>query len=217
MKHSSWQPVVVEAYFPNTGCHGRTPMILFSDGNMWLPGADALHVASSTPGHFRYEFQLEAKPAAASLHIVARGAFVAHVNGQVTGHHEDWGAFDREEIGSPLRAGDNEITRPGARCCQGLLLPIEQRKWVFGSLWLYILRERKPVVLICRSRSHSVWREWCFFLPYHRRRNTLQHCGIRRSRSRRCQGLLLPTDQIKPHNVGLCPLMIYRAQPESAS
>jgi alpha-L-rhamnosidase len=76
---------------------------------VWLQGADALHVASATPAHFRYEFQLEGAPSAGSLHVLARGAFVARVNGQVTGHHEDWGAFDREEIGSLLHAGKNEI------------------------------------------------------------------------------------------------------------
>jgi alpha-L-rhamnosidase len=76
---------------------------------VWLQGADAFHVASATPAHFRYEFQLEGTPIAGSLHVLARGAFVARVNGQVAGHHEDWGAFDREEIGSLLHAGKNEI------------------------------------------------------------------------------------------------------------
>jgi alpha-L-rhamnosidase len=76
---------------------------------VWLQGADAFHVASAAPAHFRYEFQLEGTPSAGSLHVLARGAFVAHVNGHVTGHHKDWGAFDREEIGSLLHAGKNEI------------------------------------------------------------------------------------------------------------
>jgi alpha-L-rhamnosidase len=76
---------------------------------VWLQGADAFHVASATPAHFRYEFQLEGTPSAASLHVLARGAFVARVNGHVTGHHDEWGAFDREEIGSLLHVGKNEI------------------------------------------------------------------------------------------------------------
>ncbi len=76
---------------------------------VWLQGADAMHVASGTPAHFRYEFQLEGSPSAASLHVLARGAFVAHVNGQATGHHDRWGAFDREEISSLLHAGKNEV------------------------------------------------------------------------------------------------------------
>jgi alpha-L-rhamnosidase len=76
---------------------------------VWLQGADAFHVASATPAHFRYEFQLEGTPSAASLHVLARGAFVARVNSHVTGHHDEWGAFDREEIGSLLHVGKNEI------------------------------------------------------------------------------------------------------------
>jgi alpha-L-rhamnosidase len=76
---------------------------------VWLQGSDAFHVASATPAHFRYEFQLEETPSAASLHVLARGAFVARVNGHVTGHHDEWGAFDREEIGSLLHPGKNEI------------------------------------------------------------------------------------------------------------
>ena len=76
---------------------------------VWLQGTDAMHVASATPAQFRYAFDLEGKPAAGSLHVVVRGAFTARVNGQVTGHHDEWGAFDREEIGSLLHAGKNEI------------------------------------------------------------------------------------------------------------
>ena len=45
----------------------------------------------------------------ASLHIVSPGAYVATVNGVVTGHHASWGAFDWEEIGPLLKPGDNEI------------------------------------------------------------------------------------------------------------
>ena len=76
---------------------------------IWLQGADAMHVASATPAHFRYEFHLEGTPSAGSLHVLARGEFTAHVNGQVTGHHDEWGAFDREEIGHLLHPGKNEI------------------------------------------------------------------------------------------------------------
>ena len=76
---------------------------------VWLHGADALHVQSATPAHFRYEFQLAGTPLAGSLHVLVRGAFIARVNGQVTGHHDEWGAFDREEISSLLHSGKNEI------------------------------------------------------------------------------------------------------------
>jgi alpha-L-rhamnosidase len=76
---------------------------------IWLPGADPMHVPSATPAEFRYRLHLEAKPQAASLHVLVRGEFTARVNGTITGHHEEWGAFDREEIASLLHAGDNEI------------------------------------------------------------------------------------------------------------
>ncbi len=76
---------------------------------IWLPHADAKHVASSTPAHFRYQLHLAGAPLAASLHVLTRGDFIAHVNGRVTGHHNEWGAFDREEILQDLHSGDNEI------------------------------------------------------------------------------------------------------------
>ncbi|MGC1294149.1 MAG: family 78 glycoside hydrolase catalytic domain [Alloacidobacterium sp.] len=76
---------------------------------IWLAKSDPLHVPSATAAHFRYRLRLDAKPEAASLHVLARGEFTARVNGQITGHHNEWGAFDREEITSLLHAGDNEV------------------------------------------------------------------------------------------------------------
>ncbi|WP_089839821.1 family 78 glycoside hydrolase catalytic domain [Granulicella pectinivorans] len=87
---------------------------------VWLPGTDAMHVGKGVTAHFRYILHLSAAPTAASLHVDARGKFVAHVNGYETGHHDEWSAFDREEIASLLHAGDNEIlideeSRPRAK------------------------------------------------------------------------------------------------------
>jgi alpha-L-rhamnosidase len=76
---------------------------------IWLANSDAMHVPSATPAYFRYHLHLNAIPGAASLHVLARGQFTARVNGQVTGHHNEWGAFDREEIAFLLHPGDNEI------------------------------------------------------------------------------------------------------------
>ena len=76
---------------------------------IWLPGSDAMHVKSASPAHFRYEFELKEKPTAASLHVLARGTFIAHVNGVATGRHEDWGAFAREEIEPYLHVGKNDV------------------------------------------------------------------------------------------------------------
>jgi alpha-L-rhamnosidase len=76
---------------------------------IWLPNSDPIHVPSGTSAHFLYRLHLNAKPDAASLHVLARGQFIARVNGQITGHHDEWGAFDREEIAFLLHPGDNEI------------------------------------------------------------------------------------------------------------
>jgi alpha-L-rhamnosidase len=76
---------------------------------IWLANSDAMHVPSATPAYFLYHLHLDAKPNTASLHVLARGQFMARVNGQTTGHHNEWGAFDREEITSLLQPGNNEI------------------------------------------------------------------------------------------------------------
>ncbi len=76
---------------------------------IWLPGVDTKEVPSGSPAHFLYRLRLDSKPLAASLHVLAAGNVIARVNGIVTGHHNDWGAFDREEITAFLHAGDNEI------------------------------------------------------------------------------------------------------------
>ena len=76
---------------------------------IWLAHSDPMHVLSATPAQFRYLLHLDAKPQAASLHVLVRGDFTARVNGAITGHHHEWGAFDREEIAPLLHAGDNQI------------------------------------------------------------------------------------------------------------
>jgi alpha-L-rhamnosidase len=76
---------------------------------IWLPDSDPMHVPSATHAQFRYLLHLDAKPQAASMHVLVRGEFTARVNGKVTGHHDEWGAFDREEIASLLHPGDNEV------------------------------------------------------------------------------------------------------------
>ena len=76
---------------------------------IWLPGVDPEHVPAGTPARFLYRLRLEDKPQVASLHMLATGQVIARVNGQVTGRHENWSAFDREEITGLLHPGDNEI------------------------------------------------------------------------------------------------------------
>src|SRR5437868_4216486 len=76
---------------------------------LWLPNADSQNVPANTTAEFRYTLHLDAAPTRASLHIVSPGAYVATVNGTVTGQHKAWAAFDWEEIGPLLKPGDNEI------------------------------------------------------------------------------------------------------------
>jgi alpha-L-rhamnosidase len=76
---------------------------------LWLPDADAQKVPANTTAEFRYTLHLDAAPTRASLHIVSPGAYIATVNGVVTGQHKAWGAFDWEEIGPLLIPGDNQI------------------------------------------------------------------------------------------------------------
>src|SRR5882757_2419544 len=76
---------------------------------LWLPNADAQHDPATTTAEFRYTLHLDTAPTSASLHIVSPGAYVATVNGIVTGQHKAWGAFDWEEIGPLLGTGDNQI------------------------------------------------------------------------------------------------------------
>ncbi len=68
-----------------------------------------MHVPSSTPANFFIHLHLTGAPIATSLHVLVRGQFTARVNGHITGHHNEWGAFDREEIVYLLHPGDNEI------------------------------------------------------------------------------------------------------------
>ncbi len=86
---------------------------------LWLPNTDPEAVPPNTEAEFRYTLHLDAAPTRASLHILAVGHFAATVNGTPTGQHNDFGAFDWEEITPLLKPGDNEIlvkvTSPHAR------------------------------------------------------------------------------------------------------
>jgi alpha-L-rhamnosidase len=76
---------------------------------IWLPGMDAQHAPQGTVAEFSYNLRLDARPTKASLHVFSGGTFTAKVNGTVTGHKQEWGAFDREDIRDLLKAGDNDI------------------------------------------------------------------------------------------------------------
>ncbi len=81
---------------------------------IWLPGGDARHVPGRQTAEFRYVLRLDTKPQSAVLHCLTGGTFTAEVNGQQTGHKQEWGAFDREDIRDQLHvgpghSGENEI------------------------------------------------------------------------------------------------------------
>ena len=81
---------------------------------IWITGADLGHTPDKMAAEFHYKLHLDSEPARASMHVIARAAFVARVNGKITGEHSGWNSFDREEIRGSLRfgrgaAGDNDI------------------------------------------------------------------------------------------------------------
>ena len=76
---------------------------------IWLPSGDAQHVPQGVEAEFKFELQLDKVPSAATLHVLAAANFTAHVNGVDTGHKDEWGAFDYEDVRDRLHAGKNEI------------------------------------------------------------------------------------------------------------
>ncbi|NYF50227.1 alpha-L-rhamnosidase [Tunturiibacter gelidoferens] len=76
---------------------------------IWLQEGDSERVPQGMEAEFQYNLHLDKLPSAAVLHILAGGIFTAQVNGIVTGHKDQWGAFDREDIRDQLHVGDNQI------------------------------------------------------------------------------------------------------------
>jgi len=82
---------------------------------IWIAGSSVEHMPDKMAAEFQYKLHLDAEPARATLHVIARAAFVAKVNGKLTGEHTGWNSFDREEIRTALKfgpgsRGDNEIS-----------------------------------------------------------------------------------------------------------
>jgi alpha-L-rhamnosidase len=76
---------------------------------IWVAGQDALSMAMNTVAEFRVEVDLPEKPREAALFLLARGNFVAKVNGHEVGHKKNWDEFDREDVTHELMAGGNSI------------------------------------------------------------------------------------------------------------
>ena len=76
---------------------------------IWLQDGDAERVPQAAEAEFRYNLNLAKLPGSATLHVLAGGIFTTQVNGVVTGHKDQWGSFDREDIRDQLHVGDNQI------------------------------------------------------------------------------------------------------------
>jgi alpha-L-rhamnosidase len=76
---------------------------------IWLAGQDSLKMVPKTVAEFRFDLDLKQKPREAALFLLARGSFVAKVNGQEVGTKSDWNEFDRDDVMPQLVVGKNFI------------------------------------------------------------------------------------------------------------
>jgi len=76
---------------------------------IWVAGQDAFSMTPKTSAEFHTEVDIPEKPRAAALFLLARGDWVAKVNGHPVGAKERWNSFDRQDIASELVPGKNLI------------------------------------------------------------------------------------------------------------
>src|SRR5215469_10770898 len=76
---------------------------------IWVAGQDALAMAPKTSAEFRMTVDVPERPREAALFLLARGDFVAKVNGDEVGAKHRWNSFDREDIAGELVTGKNLI------------------------------------------------------------------------------------------------------------
>ena len=76
---------------------------------IWVAGQDALAMAPKTLAEFQITVDIPDQPREAALFLLARGNFVAKVNGHEVGSKQRWNSFDREEIANELVRGKNLI------------------------------------------------------------------------------------------------------------
>ncbi len=72
---------------------------------LWLATGDPRHVPGEQTAEFHYVLHLDAKPESVLLHCLTGGTFTTEVNGTRTGHKDQWGAFDREDVRGQMHAG----------------------------------------------------------------------------------------------------------------
>lgn len=77
---------------------------------IWLPDQDATDVPSKTKAVFRIKVNIDQLPKIATMHSVARGEYQLVVNGKlVDTKNKAWQAFERQDILSYLKTGENII------------------------------------------------------------------------------------------------------------
>ena len=78
---------------------------------IWVAGQDPLKTPPKAVAEFRFDLELAQKPRDAALFLLARGNFVAKVNGHEVGtkKNDEWLEFDREDVAPRLVAGKNLI------------------------------------------------------------------------------------------------------------
>ena len=78
---------------------------------IWVAGQDALKMPPKAVAEFRHDLELAQKPREAALFLLARGNFVAKVNGHEVGSkkNDNWLEFDRVDIAQQLVVGNNLI------------------------------------------------------------------------------------------------------------
>ena len=78
---------------------------------VWPAGQDPLKMAPKAVAEFRFDFEIAQKPREAALFLLARGNFVAKVNGHEVGSkkNDNWLEFDRADVSQQLVVGKNLV------------------------------------------------------------------------------------------------------------
>ena len=90
---------------------------------LWTPGADAHHVPGHQTADFHYLLHLDAKPEAAILHCLSGGSFTTEVDGQQTGHKEDWGPLTGKTFAMRYTPAPGRAATTTLSCDPSLAMP----------------------------------------------------------------------------------------------
>jgi len=76
---------------------------------IWVSGEDAFHVPQKTVANFRLTFDVPGKTTGAQMMLIARGDFIAKLNGHEIGTHRNWHEFDWLDLTNNVNAGSNTV------------------------------------------------------------------------------------------------------------